>query len=282
MQISSSFSCNSVIWVSSLPDRELGPTNRMLDTMKLLSSRLGFGFQHTPIKTRQGLDELLDELAMHSRDAGMKPLIHFDTHGNRDDGLYIDFEGDFYGWDQLAEKIRRINVETCNNVAVVGATCFGLHAIKAVSLTTETPFYLLLSPEDEVMVSFLEKNIPNFYQDLFENGSIDSAFSRHLSQKFKYFHCEKMLFVVIARYIAQQCKGKAGAARRERLLTEIFSHGLENTSENRKKIRAMLKMNLKPDQSLIDRYSSRFLIGKQCSFKVDDLLDFVEKSTGSP
>ena len=37
------------------------------------------------------------------------------------------------------------------------------------------------------------------------------------------FTVKKMLFIVVARYIKEHCKGKGGQARRERLLTEIFN-----------------------------------------------------------
>lgn len=259
----------------------MGATNRMVAAMEAHSRELGFGFQHVPISSREKLNDLFDELALHASQHNMKPLIHFDTHGNGDCGLYIDGDDVFYDWNNLAEKLRLINTSTGNNLAVVGATCYGLHAIKPVSLTTATPFYLLLSPEEKVTVGFLEKNVPSFYRSLFEIGSIDSAFSHHLSEKFKFFHCEKMLFIVISRYIAQQCKGKGGTARRERLLAEIFSQGMENTAENRKKIRAMLRNGLRPDQSLIDRFAGKFLIGRQCSFNITDLLDFVGDASGA-
>lgn len=276
MRLSTEFSCNSVIWISSLPDEEMGPTNRMVAAMESHSNELGFRFQHVPVPSCSILIALLDELALHANEHNMKPLIHFDTHGDKNSGLFVSGEEKFISWSDLAEKLRIINVYTKNNLAVVGATCYGLHAIKPINLNTATPFYFLLSPEDEVAVGYLEDNIPSFYRSLFELGSIDSAYSHHISERFKYFHCEKMLFIVIARYISQQCKGKGGAARRERLLTEIFSQGLENTDVNRKKIRKMLKDGLHPDQSLVDRYAEKFLAGRQCSFNFSDLISFVE------
>jgi hypothetical protein len=206
----------------------------------------------------------------------MKPLIHFDTHGKKDAGIYVDGEDTFADWNTLAEKLQAINIHTKNNLAVVGATCFGLHAIKPISLQTAAPFFLLLAPEEKVKVGFLEDNVPNFYRRLFELGSIDEAYSRHLSDKFKYFHCEKLLFIVIARYLKEKCKGKGGAARRERLITEIFSHGMEKAPNNLKRVRKLLKDGLRPDQSLLDRYAGRFLIGRQCSFSMTDLESFIE------
>jgi hypothetical protein len=276
MQLNSGFSCNSVIWISSLTSAEMTPTNRMVDAMTAHSRELGFGFQHVPVSSKAKLLGLLDELAVHSRDRSMKPLIHFDTHGNKDAGIYIDGEDTFADWNTLAEKLQAINIHTKNNLAVVGATCFGLHAIKPISLQTAAPFFLLLAPEEKITVGFLEDNVPNFYRGLFERGSIDAAYSRHLSDKFKYFHCEKMLFIVIARYLKEQCKGKGGAARRERLISEIFSHGMEKTPDNLKRVRKMLKDGLRPDQSLLERYAGRFLIGRQCSFSIADLESFIE------
>lgn len=83
-------------------------------------------------------------------------------------------------------------------------------------------------------------------------------------------------FIAIARYVTKQCKG--GAARRERLLTEIFTAGLANTVENRKPIRAMIRINIKPDQRLMDHFAHKFLIGRKCGFDFPTLLDYVEKS----
>jgi hypothetical protein len=248
----------------------------MVDAMAAHSRELGFYFQHVPVSSKAELFGLLDELAVHARDRSMKPLIHFDTHGKKDAGIYVDGEDTFADWNTLAEKLQAINIHTKNNLAVVGATCFGLHAIKPISLQTAAPFFLLLAPEEKVKVGFLEDNVPNFYRRLFELGSIDEAYSRHLSDKFKYFHCEKLLFIVIARYLKEKCKGKGGAARRERLITEIFSHGMEKAPNNLKRVRKLLKDGLRPDQSLLDRYAGRFLIGRQCSFSMTDLESFIE------
>jgi hypothetical protein len=250
----------------------------MLETMEAHSSALGFGFQHVSVSSVAKLWDLLDEISMHARDYNMKPIVHFDTHGDKEAGIYIDGEEAYADWNTLAEKLRAININTKNNLAVVGATCFGLQAIKPISLETEVPFFLLLAPEEKVNVGFLEDNVPNFYRELFELGSIDVAYSQNLSKKFKYFHCEKMLFIAIARYLKEQCKGKGGAARKERLITEIFSQGMEKTSDNLKLIRKKLKDGLRPDQGLLDRFAGTFLIGRQCSFSMADLESFIDSS----
>ena len=275
MQLNTEFACNSVVWISSLAPNDEGPTRRMVAEMTGHAQALGFAFEHIAVSGRAELSHLLAGLASRTEHRHMRPLVHLDTHGNKDDGLFIEGENVFVAWDDLAQMLREINVPSRNNLAVVGATCFGLHAIRPINLSTPTPFFLLLSPEEKVSNGFLETNIPRFYRTLFEVGSVEAAFA-NISERFNYFHCEKLLFIAIARYLAQQCAGKSRLQRRERLLTEIMSQGMENTLDNRRLARQMIKQGTRPDQSLIDRFAGRFLIGRPCSFQFEELQAFVE------
>lgn len=275
MQLDSGFSCDTIIWLTSLPDAEQGPSRRMVEDMESLPAQFGVGFQRLHVHCVSKLAGLLDELTHHATERQMRPLLHFDMHGNKKQGLHISGSNEYFSWVELAECLRRLNTATGNNLCVVGAACFGLRAIMPVKLDQPTPFFLLLAPENEVSVGFLEKNVPAFYRELFHSGSIDRAYSCYLSDEFKYFHCEKMLFIVIARYILEGCKGKSGEARRERLLTEVFMQGKEKTEENLKDVRRKIKEELRPNQAFLDRYVKTFLINRTCSFNMDQLLTFV-------
>ncbi|MDE2083905.1 MAG: hypothetical protein KGI64_03490, partial [Xanthomonadaceae bacterium] len=144
---------------------------------------------------------MLTTNASRARDRGLRPILHLDTHGDEAKGLEIRPEQTFIGWDDLGNKLRCINVHMHNNLAVVGATCFGLQAIKSVSLDMPAPFFLLLAPPKKVFEHFLEEHIPAFYRSVFELQPVNEAHLQHLAPEFRYFHCEKMLFIVIARYI---------------------------------------------------------------------------------
>lgn len=182
-------------------------------------------------------------------------------------------------WTDLSAQLQQINISTNNNLCVIGAACFSLRTIMPSKLDQAAPFFVLLAPEQEVSVGFLEQNIPPFFDRLFTHGSLDDAYSRHLSETFRYFHCEKMLFIVVAKYIRHACKGKSLAKRRERLTTEVFMQGMLNTQANRKAIRANLKAGLKPNQALLDRYVRTFLVGKSCSFTMEQLLSFLDDAS---
>lgn len=276
MQLDSGFSCNSVIWLSSLPDSELGPTRRMVEDMESLKAEISIGFQHIQVTSATHLKSLLEELAWRASEHGMRPLLHFDMHGNKEEGLYISQSSEYFSWNELYTNLQGLNKATGNNLVVIGAACFGLRSIMPIKLDKPAPFFVLLAPEEEVCVGFLEDNALRFYCDLFASGSLDAAYSRHLSDEFKYFHCEKMLFIVVAKYIRAGCKGKSAQERREQLLTDVFSQGMEKTEANLSSVRKKIKEGLKPDQSLLDRYAKTFLAGRTCSFIMQQLLEFLD------
>ncbi len=278
MQIEIDFSCNSFIWITSLPNIEQGPTRRMVEDMKILEAKIGIEFQHIELTSVEHLKKLLDKWTFHASEYQMRPLLNFDMHGSQSDGLYIDRTSEYISWAELSCCLQNLNRATGNNLVVVGAACFGLRAIMPIKLDKPAPFYVLLAPEQEVSFGFLEDNLPKFYRELFLSGYLDRAYTRNLSDEFKYFHCEKMLFIVVAKYIKAGCKGKSAQERRERLLTEVFSQGMEKTDANLKIVRKKIKEGIKPDQALLDRYAGVFLINRTCSFNMDQLLDFLNSN----
>jgi hypothetical protein len=64
-------------------------------------------------------------------------------HGSIEHGLEIADSKEFMSWPALAGKLRGINVATGNNTCVIAASCFAFHAIKQVSITRASPFFML-------------------------------------------------------------------------------------------------------------------------------------------
>jgi hypothetical protein len=178
-------------------------------------------------------------------------------------------------------RLQAINVATCNNLVVVAGVCFARHAILQVKVSEACPVYMLIAPEMKVTFGFLEDNTVAFFQEIFSSGDVNKACLEHFGLPMKVFHCEQFLAIALARYIRQTCKGKAVAARRERLLTEIFLGGKERTPENLREVRRLLKDGLRPQQQLIDAYSQAFLIGRVCPFTIDDLIGLVDRAQGA-
>jgi|TARA_B100001059_G_C17800123_1_gene565633 hypothetical protein len=239
---------------------------------------LKVGFQHFQINNPEQLLQVLKNLTTYVRTKEFRPLLHLDMHGGKNDGLCASKSGEFLSWQSLYKNLQELNKATKNNLTVVSAACFGLYSITTIKLNQPAPYYVLLAPEEKVYVGFLESSIPKFYQELFKSGSIDSAYNKYLSEQFEYFHCEKLLLKTIAGYVKAGCKGKTAQERREYLLTEVYRQEQEKTAEKLKSTRKRIKDGLKPDQSLLNKYASKFLVNRTCSLNMDQILDELDKS----
>ena len=93
------------------------------------------------------LQKLLDDIALDAK-AGAKPIIHFDTHGSKNDGILIQATGELLPWLDICDQLRNINVKTGNNLCIISAACFSAHLMKRVTVTQACPFFLMLAPED--------------------------------------------------------------------------------------------------------------------------------------
>ena len=214
LHLSSVLNINSVIWISSLEGSEKGSTQRVIDDLRPYFVSIGLPFKFVEPKTKAELLACLDAIERRAR-AGLKPIIHFDTHGSAESGLFIGGSKEFVSWQQLVDKLRQINTATRNNLGVVSAACFGLHVIKPIVVGEAVPFFALIAPEEKVSFGYIEQHTVRFYQDLFDKGDVVAAYNGSFSERLKLFHCEKLLAIALVRYVAAHCMG-SGKRKRAR------------------------------------------------------------------
>jgi hypothetical protein len=199
-------------------------------------------------------------------------------HGSIEKGVEMGASGEFVPWATLVQKLRLINVATGNNLLVVAAACFGLHAIRQTTITQAAPFFMLIAPEQEVSIGFLEGHIFPFFQQMLSTGDAMAAYRNNLAPKMKMFHCMQVFTVAMAKYISRYCKGKTAEDRREKLLTEVLLDGRKRTKANLKEIRKAIKRGIKPDQRMLDKFAGTFLIGRPFGLDMDALLELIESA----
>lgn len=270
------FRINSVYVVTSPRPGEEGVTRRLIENITDTSYNGGnFGLTHVSLYNGDNFFQFIWDISSEI-EQGLKPLIHFDMHGCELRGLEIGASGEFIHWEFVVDALRILNEKLKGELFVLMTACHGLHAILPISFEKTAPFFCLIAPEEEIKVADVEDKIPEFYQELFSTGSLDSAFQK-LGGKFTNFNCVEFLFRVLAIYIKRACLGAGGRERREELLTQIMQTALGDTPEMVTKYRNQVKQFIKPDQALLDRYTSRFLMGKAFDIKIEDLLAEIER-----
>ena len=279
VQISSGLSINSLIWINSLEPESRGTTERVHDDLQPFCVSIGLPFRSFEPKTADELLALLAKIAGEAAE-GLKPIIHFDTHGSANDGIFIAASKESVPWQRLVNSLRPINISTKNKLCVVSAACCSWETIKNITVTKPSPFFILVAPEETVTFGFIEDNTSRFYEKVFKELDLVSAHQECFAPKLKLFHCEKVLAVALTRYVRDNCKGKGGKERRENLMTQYFGEtGLPNTRHNRQLIRKTAKATTRPNQKLIDRYVNTFLVGKRIDFGIDKLMTLVAEAS---
>jgi hypothetical protein len=241
MEIVTGLRMNSLFWFSSLHPHEQGITRRILEDLLPWFDRISLLHREFVPQTAAAFEDALDTLVEACCVYGMLPIIHLDMHGTKEEGLLIAASGERVTWNRVVEKFRAMNVGAGNNLLVLSAACFGLHAIREVKIHEPCPFFMLIAPEGEIEAGFLEEHIFPFYRTLLSDMDAVKAYEEHLKPEFTLFHCEKVLAISLAKYIRNHCKGKGAVGRKERLLSEILMQGIERTPQNLRKFRQSLK-----------------------------------------
>ena len=277
-QLSSHLSVNSVLWIHSLPTEEKGFTNRAIEDLQPFLAKANVHFQLFEPATAADLQNYLGRIAQQATVNGLRPIIHFDTHGSGASGIYIAGSNEYASWAQLVAWLRPINIATGNNLGIVSAACSSMQIYKEILVEMECPFFVMIAPTETVSFDFLERNTVKFYEEVFTNFDIVAAYNKYLKERLTIFHCERVLFVALARYIRNHCLGARGQMRRERLLTEAISERrLPNNRNMRRSIRKQVKILIRPSQALVDRYVRSFLIGKKVVFALADIMKQVRE-----
>lgn len=274
MQFTSIAKINSLYWITSLRDEEIGVTRRVLDDLQPLCASEQLPFKRFTPATASDLLGALDSIAAEAQQ-GMLPIIHFDTHGSAQDGIFIAQSGEFVTWQEVADKLRVINGITGNNLCVVSCACFSFNVVSQIDINKIAPFFILLAPEHEIYAGDIEDSIHGFYRDMLAKEDILEARTRWFPTQMRMFHCEEMLAIVLAKYINYSGLGKQRERRKESLVTEALDRGVPRNRKNLRMLRKRADAMITPKEDLINRFLPTFLGGKSPGFTIKQLKQMV-------
>lgn len=277
MKLTSVAKVNSLFWITSLREGERGVTRRVVEDLEPFCERIGLPFEFYEPSTAAEVLAALDNIGGRAR-AGWLPVIHLDVHGSPERGIEVAQSGEFVGWPEIAAKLRAINIATRNNLCVISGACFSFIVVKQIDESLPAPFFILLAPEEEILAGDVEEKTVAFYRSMFNGLDILSAHETYFSEELRVFHCERMVAIVLARYIDIACIGRNAERRKEHLLSMAFERGVPNVRANRRKLRKHAEQQIKPNERLIQRFVTSFLIGKTPTFTVADLERFVREA----
>lgn len=255
------FSNNTVFILDGLMSSDLQTARHLNEELKDLAYKTDTPYcSLIRIGSRSELFLILDQIRSQC-DEGIKPIIHIEAHGDENEGIAVGDNQERVSWGELVAALGKINETTKNNLGVVMAGCFGLYAIRPISITKPSPFYFLIGSDTKISAGQIDEVMKNFYRDLFNSNSLQIAM-KQVDEQFKQFHVEKMFCVSFGRYIKQQCMGQGRNNRVEKLLSELVVGGIPNNKESLINSRKALKRLIKPSKATFERFAKVFMHGR--------------------
>lgn len=275
LQIQTQCEINRFIIFNGLGEGELRTDFRVQEAIKDTANRLGRNVvvDHIDIADSGDLLTKLDEIHELCR-YGAKPLLHFDIHGHRHNGLELA-DGSTLRWERFAEYLRKINVRTENNLAAILGTCHGLRIINALEIRMATPFAYFIAPKRDINAGKILDSLVPFYQSLIESEDFRTA-QGMLTRDFEVYDASSFFVLLMAKYFKKYCMGKRKRERIEDLITRLRFQGMPITEQSLKRARAMARSQIRPTKTMFEDYAKRFLIDENkagCTY--EDLCDLI-------
>lgn len=263
---------NAIVWINALSEQDFGISSRVFEDVEAQAQRHNYIYEQHTVANKQDLKCLLEDLTNRAKTESLRPILHFDAHGCEEKGLHIAGSNEFLAWDELHQEMRCLNAATNSNLVCILALCHGIKAFEGVDVNKPAPAILFAAPEKEVQAGFLADETRKFYEKVMEASDLAAAFDSTLGKELRLIHSVRLLFMAIVSYVKANCSNRKRQERADMLVNDTadMKGGVLSTEEMRA-LRAEAKLLLKPDQSVVDKFSGKFLVGRQPPFTFKDI-----------
>jgi hypothetical protein len=272
LSIAEPLQINAVIWIGSLAEDEQELSGWMVEDLENLTQTGGLPVFEHAVENRGDLFKVLDQLAEDAKQ-GLRPILHFDTHGNSDAGISLKPSGEWASWPELMDRLRAINITTGNNLVVVFGLCHGLHFYKHAELKKAAPAYLFAAAEEAVTDHFLLDEVPEFYRQVQATGAFLEPFDATLGKEMTLINCQGLFLKALAHYVKTHTRGDVFEARVARVTQVKLQQAgvIAPTAEQLAEATAQIRAGLEPSEKIIEHFAPAFLVGRAPGFTYADV-----------
>lgn len=143
---------NSIVIAESLAQGEVktgtflhGRLQSLLDDLPMVPVHVF----HEQLDGAEAFRKLVHEISTKVVTAGMLPILHIETHGSQEDGLWFADES-CIGWEEFCDLITPLNRVMEFRLTVVISACFGADILTGVRLNRPAPCFAFIAPTEEI------------------------------------------------------------------------------------------------------------------------------------
>jgi len=254
---------NGLIIFDALAESEM-QTGRRLDE-DLLDYCQEIGRQgyctYYKIKSKQMLIAALKVVLTECKAGVLYPVLHFECHGDPNEGLYIHASKEYVAWEELIQHIAEINQATRNNTGVVLAACYGFEISKFVTFVSPCPFSYVIAPQNELQAGQLQDVILDFYKVIMKSGDLQRGLVL-LNSQLKLFHCGEWFYNTLASFMITNFNAKCRSELVEQIVSNQVAKAGYRNRDLVKATRAKAKKFVKSLQGFYKHASLTFFHSK--------------------
>lgn len=164
-----------IVIVQSLPIHERQTGTELYDDIIIrLCYRRNLQCGLIDIENKEQFLALGNFLFQQFRTEKLRPIIHFEIHGD-EDGLELA-NGERVSWAEVGRVTRPINAFLKNQLFITFATCKGIYNAKGVANPTIlAPFWGFVAPKTDINTGEIIEDFTVFYECLLTEWNLDKA-----------------------------------------------------------------------------------------------------------
>lgn len=170
------------------------------------------------------------------KDNRVIPILHLELHGSSNhDGLVLA-KGDLIPWSDFVLDMRRINIETQNNLFITMGVCFGMEILYHTSLEEPSPFWRIIGSlyalqNDDIYIRYYE-----FYDEFLQSFDITRSLqclfkaNPNRPQEYSFVNSPELFRMIYRDYLSTKFtsdaikKGLVTLLWKKKLSAELNTH----------------------------------------------------------
>ena len=186
------------------------------------------------------------------KDNRVIPILHLELHGSSNhDGLVLA-KGDLIPWSDFVLDMRRINIETQNNLFITMGVCFGMEILYHTSLEEPSPFWGIIGSlyalqNDDIYIRYYE-----FYDEFLQSFDITRSLqclfkaNPNRPQEYSFVNSPELFRMIYRDYLSTKFTSDAIKKRiGDTIMEEETKRGVKYTSKEKKFFARRFKKELK-------------------------------------
>ena len=142
-----SFSFTKIVVIESLESHEVKTGEELLPLLSTYVSGndLRLSIEYKPIDSVVEFRSLMVKLRLEAIEKHEIPILHFECHGSKSDGLEFA-NGSTLSWEDLSKELTKLNIATNFNLLVVFSACFGGYFLGEIKAISPAPCWGIVAP----------------------------------------------------------------------------------------------------------------------------------------